>query len=137
MLQRLSIVREFQWTILSASLLALRVFIYATPHNSWETLELGCPSNSLTSRTLYISFTAFIYTIMRVSVKRGPDTCGWRMRMGKCGWKKMRTTKKVRRKKREMRMAKKKKINKQTNKGKKSFFQVAVTWLDPSLTYRT
>ena len=20
----------------------------------------------------------------RVSVKRGPDTCGWRMRMGKC-----------------------------------------------------
>ena len=21
----------------------------------------------------------------RVSVKRGPDTCGWRMRMGKCG----------------------------------------------------
>ena len=31
----------------------------------------------------------------------------------------------------------KKKINKQTNKGKKSFFQVAVTWLDPSLTYRT
>ena len=38
-------------------------------------------------------------------------------------------------KKREMRMPKKK--NKQTNKGKKSFFQVAVTWLDPSLTYRT
>ena len=31
----------------------------------------------------------------------------------------------------------KKKINKQTNKGKKSFFQVAVTWLDPSVTYRT
>ena len=31
----------------------------------------------------------------------------------------------------------KKKINKQTNKGKKSFFQVAVTWLDPSPTYRT
>ena len=22
-----------------------------------------------------------------VSVKRGPDTCGWRMRMGKRGWK--------------------------------------------------
>ena len=22
-----------------------------------------------------------------VSVKRGPDTCGWRMRMGKCRWK--------------------------------------------------
>ena len=28
-------------------------------------------------------------------------------------------------------------INKQTNKGKKSFFQVAVTFLDPSLTSRT
>ena len=59
-----------------------------------------------------------------------------KMRMEKCGWKKMRTTKKVRRKKREMRMTKKKN-NKQTNKGKKSFFQVAVTWLDPSPTYRT
>ena len=22
-----------------------------------------------------------------VSVKRGPDTCGWYMRKGKCGWK--------------------------------------------------
>ena len=53
-----------------------------------------------------------------VSVKRGPDTCGWRMRMAdadgktrmeKCGWNKMRITKKVRRKKREMRMAKKNK----------------------------
>ena len=22
-----------------------------------------------------------------VSVKRGPDTCGWCMRKGKCGWK--------------------------------------------------
>ena len=85
---------------------------------------------------LYSFSTFFIHSLLkRVSVKRGPDTCGWRMRMGKCGWKKMRTTKKVRRKKREMRMAKKK--NKQTNKGKKSFFQVAVTWLDPSLTYRT
>ena len=85
---------------------------------------------------LYSFSTFFIHSLLkRVSVKRGPDTCGWRMRMGKCGWKKMRTTKKVRRKKREMRMAKKK--NKQTNKGKKSFFQVAVTWLDPTLTYRT
>ena len=70
-----------------------------------------------------------------VSVKCRPDTCGWRMRMGKCAWKKMWITKKLRRKKREMRMAKK--INKQTNKGKKSFFQVAVKWLNPSLTYRT
>ena len=49
--------------------------------------------------------------------------------------KKMRITKKVRRKK--TRNVDGKKINKQTNKGKKSFFQVAVTWLDPSLTYRT
>ena len=48
------------------------------------------------------------HLIQGVSVKRGPDTCGWRMRMGKCGWKKMRITKKVRRKKREIRMAKKK-----------------------------
>ena len=24
-----------------------------------------------------------------MSVKRGPDTCGWWMRMGKCGWKNM------------------------------------------------
>ena len=60
--------------------------------------------------------------------------------MGKCGWKntdgKNADNKKGRKKKkREMRMAKK--INKQTNKGKKSFFQVAVIWLDPSLTYRT
>ena len=38
-----------------------------------------------------------------VSVKRGPDTCGWRMRVGKCGWKKklMRIAEKVRRKKKE------------------------------------
>ena len=38
----------------------------------------------------------FTYTGPRkpVSVKRGPDICGWRMRMGKCGWKKMRITKK-------------------------------------------
>ena len=75
-----------------------------------------------------------------VSVKRGPDTCGWRMRMGKCGWKNADgknsdNKKSKKRKKREMRMAKK--INKQKNKGKKSFFQVAVAWLDPSLTYRT
>ena len=30
------------------------VFIYVTPHNSWETLELGCPSNSLILHTPYI-----------------------------------------------------------------------------------
>ena len=70
----------------------------------------------------------------RTGYLRMADADG-KMRMEKCGWKKMRITKKVRRKKREMRMAKK--INKQTNKGKKSFFQVAVTWLDPSITYRT
>ena len=40
-------------------------------------------------------------------------------------------------KKKKTRNADGKKINKQTNEGKKSFFQVAVTWLDPSLTYRT
>ena len=40
-------------------------------------------------------------------------------------------------KKKKTRNADGKKKNKQTNKGKKSFFQVAVTWLDPSLTYRT
>ena len=31
------------------------VFICATPHNSWESLELGFPSNRLILRTLYIS----------------------------------------------------------------------------------
>ena len=47
-----------------------------------------------------------------VCIERGPDTCGWRMRMGKCGQKnanekkKTRITKKGRGKKREMRMAK-------------------------------
>ena len=72
---------------------------------------------------------------MRTGYLRMADADG-KTRMEKYGWKKIRITKKVRRKKkREMRMAKK--INKQTNKGKKSFFQVAVTWLDPSLTYRT
>ena len=69
-----------------------------------------------------------------VSVKRGPDTCGWRMRMGKCGWKNA-DNKKI--KKEKTRNADGKKINKQTNKRNKSFFQVAVTWLDPPLTYRT
>ena len=58
-----------------------------------------------------------------------------KMRIEKCGWRKMRITKKLRRRKREMWMAKN--INKQTNKEKKSFFEVAVTWLNPSLTYRT
>ena len=37
------------------------VFIYATPHNSWETLELGCPSNSLTLGTLYISCNHYFH----------------------------------------------------------------------------
>ena len=58
-----------------------------------------------------------------------------KMRIEKCGWRKMRITKKLRRRKRVMWMAKN--INKQTNKEKKSFFEVAVTWLNPSLTYRT
>ena len=34
------------------------VFIYATPHNSWETLGLGCPSNSLN----YARFTSLVIT---------------------------------------------------------------------------
>ena len=63
--------------------------------------------------------------------------------MGKCGWKnedgkkKMRITKKVRRKKTRNVDGNKKnnKIIKQTIKERKSFFQVAVTWLNPSLTY--
>ena len=62
-----------------------------------------------------------------------------KMRIEKCRWKKMRITKKVRGKKTRNADGKKKnkETNKQTNKEKKSFFQVAVTWLDPSLTYRT
>ena len=51
--------------------------------------------------------------------------------------KKMRITKKVRRKKTRNVDGNKKnnKIIKQTIKERKSFFQVAVTWLNPSLTY--
>ena len=46
-------------------------------------------------------------------------------------------SKKCKRKKTRNADGKKKKIvSKQTNKGKKSFFQVVVTWFDPSLTYR-
>ena len=37
------------------------VFIYATPHNSWETLELGCQSNSLILCTLYISCNHYFH----------------------------------------------------------------------------
>ena len=37
------------------------VFIYATPHNSWETLGLGCPSNSLiNARFTSLVITTFI-----------------------------------------------------------------------------
>ena len=46
--------------------------------------------------------------------KNADNKKGKKKKNEKCGWQK--------------------KINKQTNKGKKSFFQVAVTWLDPSLT---
>ena len=47
-------------------------------------------------------------------------------------------SKKCKRKKTRNADGKKKKkiVSKQTNKGKKSFFQVVVTWFDPSLTYR-
>ena len=37
------------------------VFIYATLHDSWGTLELGCPPNSLILRTLYISCTHYFH----------------------------------------------------------------------------
>ena len=75
--------------------------------------------NKFTNRALSIyTIKSFKSKKCGVSVKRGPDTCGWRMRVGKSGWKKkMRIAEKVRRKKREMRMVKKNnKINKQTNK---------------------
>ena len=40
------------------------VFIYAPPHNSWETLGLGCPSNSLIyARFTSLVITTFIWTI--------------------------------------------------------------------------
>ena len=37
--------------------------------------------------TFFVHFFAVLhdYDVKWVSVKRGPDTCGWRMRMGKCG----------------------------------------------------
>ena len=42
--------------------LARRVFfIDATPHNSWETLELGCPPNSLILRALYMSCNHYFH----------------------------------------------------------------------------
>ena len=67
--------------------------------------------------------------MLRVSVKRGPDNRGWRMRMGKCGWKKkVRITKKVRGKKREMRMAKKIIIIKQTKERNLSFKSMSHGW---------
>ena len=60
------------------------------------------------------------------------DTDG-KMRIEKCGWRKMRITKKLRRRKREMWMAKN--INKQTNKGKKSFFEVTGCHMVEPFTY--
>ena len=64
--------------------------------------------------------------ILRASVKRGPDTCGWRMRS--CGWenadRKMRITKKVTEKKNEnCGWQKKKKTNKLTIKERNLSFQ--------------
>ena len=55
------------------------------------------------------------------AVKRGPDNCEWWMRMGKCGKKKLRIVKKVKRIRREIRMTKQ--IKKQKRKGKKAFYQ--------------
>ena len=65
-----------------------------------------------------------------VSVKRGPDTCGWWMRMGKCGWKnvdgKMRKdAKKVKKRKRRKRMAE---MNKQTMERNLSFKSLSRDW---------
>ena len=56
-----------------------------------------------------------------VSVKRGPDTCGWWMRMGKCG----KTPKKVKRTKRRKRMAE---MNKQTKERNLSFKSLSRVW---------
>ena len=62
-----------------------------------------------------------------VSVKRGPDTCGWRMRMGKCGWKnadgKKNTESKKRKKKKTRNVDGTKKINKQTIKERNLSFK--------------
>ena len=38
-----------------------------------------------TMRLDWVYDTTKTYPSNRVSVRRGPDTCGWRMRMGKCG----------------------------------------------------
>ena len=71
-----------------------------------------------------------------MSVKRGPDTCGWQVENAdrKLRLEKNADNKKKKKKgrKREMRMAKK------PNKRRKeiSFFQVAVTWFGPSLLER-
>ena len=64
---------------------------------------------------------------------------------GRCGWENadtiMRMEKNADNKKGNMKKTRnadgKNKKKKQTNKGKKSCFQVAVTWLDPSVSYRT
>ena len=81
--------------------------------------------NKFTNRALSIyTIKSFKSKKCGVSVKRGPDTCGWRMRVGKCGWKKkMRIAEKVtRKKKRNVDGKKNNKINKQTNKQRKEIF---------------
>ena len=68
-----------------------------------------------------------LLTVSRaVSVKRAPDTCGWRKRMGKCGWKNAeRRQKKVKRIRREIRMAK---IYKQTRERNLSCKSLSRGW---------
>ena len=62
-----------------------------------------------------------------MSVRCGPDTCGWRMRMGKCGWKNAeRSQKKVKRIKREKRTAR---MNKQTNERNFFFKSLSRGWV--------
>ena len=55
---------------------------------------------------------------------------------GGCGWKMRKDAKKSKKSKTRNADGKNKKINEQTNNGKKSFFQVALAWLGPSCTVR-
>ena len=68
----------------------------------------------------------------RTGYLRMADADG-KMRTEKCGWKRMRITKKVRGKKREVRMAKK--IKKQTNKQRKEIFLSSRCHMVGPLTY--
>ena len=69
----------------------------------------------------------------RTGYLRMADADG-KMRIEKCGSGKKNADNKKSKRKKTRNPDGKKKNNNQTNKGKKSFFQVAITWLDPSLT---